>query len=273
MNEDGQHLSMAHKAAWALLILVVAGLMGYSFWKKTHPPELDLSGRRASSQQSVHPPESLKPEDLLVRDGERELSNLAPGSDAPKPEDLAVWGRVKQFSLIDQHGKPVEAKDLLGEIWVANFVFTRCAGTCPLLTRQMAELDKELADLPNVKLISFSMDPEHDSPAVLTQYARNMGAVSPRWKFLTGDKKEIYRLTVDEFELAVRAANESKNEPIIHSQKLVLVDAQGYIRGNFSALELDSTDPHVVKLLADSVRKLKTLPPVAPGTPFVRRQR
>lgn len=237
MNGDGQQLTVAHKAAWALLILVVAGLMGYSFWKKAHPPVPDLSGRGMTST-----------------------------GDAPKPEDLAVWGRVKSFSLTDQHGKRVEAKDLLGEVWVADFVFTRCAGTCPLITRQVALLDKELADLPSVKLVSFSMDPEYDTPEVLSKYAVKEDAVSPRWMFLTGDKSEIYRITSDEFKLAVREENKVQNEPILHSKMLVLVDAQGYIRGYFSALGFEGPNAETVKLLAASVRKLRTLPAVDPST-------
>src|SRR5262249_15829946 len=152
-------------------------------------------------------------------------------------------------------GKTVTAKDLLGEAWIADFVFTRCAGTCPLLTRQMIDLDKELADLPSVKFISFTMDPEHDTPEVLTKYAANMGAVSPRWKFLTGSTDEIYHVTREEFKLAVKAEDKSKEEPIIHSQKFVLVDAQGYVRGRFDALELNEARVNLVKQLAASVRK------------------
>lgn len=234
---NGEGLAPAHKFAWALLVVAVAGLVSYAFWKKTRIIEPDLTGRN-SPQLGV------------------------PRSDAPKPEDLAVYDQVKKFTLTDQHGKNVEAKDLLGEVWVANFIFTHCAGTCPLITRQMAELDKELADLPSVKLISFSMDPENDTPDVLAKYAFTQDAVSPRWKFLTGTKDEIYRVTKEEFKLVVDDKNGTKAEPIIHSTKIVLVDAQGFIRGRFDAFGMDGPKPEAIKLLAASVRKLRSLPPV-----------
>jgi cytochrome oxidase Cu insertion factor (SCO1/SenC/PrrC family) len=229
--------TLMQRLAWLLLVVVIAGLIGAAFWRKMHPKELDLSGQH----------------------------RIVPGSNAPKPEDLAVLGEVKSFSLVDQHGKPVQAKDLLGEVWVANFVFTRCAGTCPLMTRAMSDLDKQLADLPSVKLVTFSMDPEFDTPDVLSKYAFKSDA-SPRWLFLSGDKTEMYRVTQKEFQLVVRDDAGTKDEPIIHSTKFILLDAQGKIRGRFDGLAQGGTNEESIKLLASSVRKLRSMPLVGAET-------
>ena len=234
---DEVGLSPAQKFAWGLLVLTVVVLIGYAFWKKSHTVEPDLSG------------------------GNPGMTFTKPGSDAPKPEDLAVSGRVADFKLTDQNGKTLEASDLRGEAWVATFIFTHCAGTCPLITQQLKELDKELADLPGVKLISFSMDPENDTPEVLSKYMKAQGVDSPRWKFLTGPKSEMYRLTRDDFKLVVDDKQGTPSEPIIHSSKIVLVDAQGFIRGRFDAMGMDGPKPEAIKLLAASVRKLRTLQP------------
>ncbi len=233
MSEEG--LNPAQKFAWAVLVVAVVSLVGYAFWKKSKTPELDLSGQ--------HGPNILVP---------------GAGSDAPKPQDLAKIGLVKEFKLIDQDGKSIEAKDLRGDVWLATFIFTHCAGTCPMIVQQMSALNKEIADLPRVKLISFSMDPARDTPEVLTKYAIAQDAVSPRWKFLTGSKDEMYRLTRDEFKLVVDDKQGTPSEPIIHSSKIVLVDAEGFIRGRFDGIGIDGPSPSAIKQIADSVRKLQS---------------
>ncbi|MEI6231899.1 MAG: SCO family protein [Planctomycetota bacterium] len=234
---NGTPLSLGQKAAWALLVIAVAALVGFAFWKKTRTVDIDLSGNSSIVMPSK--------------------------SDAPRPEDLAVLGRVSDFKFTDQDGKTVEAKDLLGDVWVATFIFTHCAGTCPVITLQLANLDKEIKDLPNVKLISFSMDPDNDTPEVLKKYIQKQEAVSPRWKFLTGPKSEMFRITRDDFKLVVKEQPDSKDDPIIHSSKIVVVDAQGYIRARFDGIGNDGPSPEAIKLLAASIRKLRTLPPVS----------
>ena len=232
------NLGLGHKLAWVVLALGIVGLIGAAFYKKMHPPEPQLG------------------KDLIIK--RHTGGAVQSGSDAPKPEDLAVWGEVKKFSLIDQSGAAIEARDLRGEVWVANFIFTRCAGTCPQMTRAMADLNRELDDQPQVKLISFTMDPEFDTPEVLSKYAFTHDAVSPRWKFLTGDKTEVYRLTRDEFHLVVKPNDPSvPEEPIIHSSKFILLDRDGKIRGRFDGLSQDGPNLESMKTLAAAVRKLR----------------
>lgn len=164
---------------------------------------------------------------------------------------LPIFGQVDSFSLTAQNGRPVAASDLKGHVWMADFIFTRCAGTCTVMTQTMAALDKQIADLPDVKLVSFTMDPEHDTLEVLAAFAELQGAKAPRWLFLTGKKQEMYTLTRDQFKLMVTDQGGTSEEPIIHSDKLVLVDQKGRIRGYYSGQDAES-----VKVLSAAVRKL-----------------
>jgi protein SCO1 len=116
---------------------------------------------------------------------------------------LPVYGSVPDFTLIDQNGRPLRKTDLAGKIWVANFIFANCPDECPLMTAEMAKLQADLADVLELRLVSITVDPEHDTPAVLFQYAERFRADPERWFFLTGDKPAIYRLAREGFRLGV----------------------------------------------------------------------
>ena len=140
---------------------------------------------------------------------------------------------------------------LLGSVWVANFIFTRCAGQCPLMSAQMATLASALRGEPSVRLVSFSVDPEWDTPAVLADYARRYGAVREQWRFLTGDRAAIVRLCTEGFRLSVAQDGGTDAEPITHSVRLVLVDRAGRIRGYY-----DTTEAEAMKQLRRDLRRL-----------------
>jgi protein SCO1 len=150
---------------------------------------------------------------------------------------------VPSFQLIDQNGESFGSQQLLGKIWIADFVYSTCPGPCPMISSRMGELQKPLRDT-DVKLVSFSVDPRHDTPAVLREYAAKLNAQPGRWHFLTGDKDTIYRLSRDGFKLAA-ADNEAAGP--IHSTRMVLVDRSGTIRGYYDATDADA----VTRLLAD----------------------
>jgi cytochrome oxidase Cu insertion factor (SCO1/SenC/PrrC family) len=97
----------------------------------------------------------------------------------------------------------VRKADLEGKVWVASFIFTNCPDECPLMTAEMARLQSDLAHIPELRLVSISVDPERDIPAVLSQYADRFDADPERWLFLTGDKQAIYRLARDGFRLGI----------------------------------------------------------------------
>jgi cytochrome oxidase Cu insertion factor (SCO1/SenC/PrrC family) len=146
------------------------------------------------------------------------------------------FGAVGDFALTERSGRTVRKADLLGKVWVAAFTFTRCAGPCSQVSGNMARLQHELAGQDDVLLVSFTVDPEHDTPAVLRQYADRYGADPRRWLFLTGKQDEVYRLIGESFRLGVEqtagAARTPGNE-VLHSTKLILVDRRGHLRGYF----------------------------------------
>lgn len=152
--------------------------------------------------------------------------------------DLPVLGQVPPFSLTSHRGETVTRADLAGEPWIADFIFTRCALSCPMMTTRMAELDDGRV-APGVRLVSISVDPEHDTPEVLAGYADAFGA-SERWHFLTGSKEEVLELALEGFHLALDPdpppGTASPEEPIVHSTRFVLVDGRGRIRGYYDGM-------------------------------------
>jgi cytochrome oxidase Cu insertion factor (SCO1/SenC/PrrC family) len=161
-----------------------------------------------------------------------------------------VYGTVPPFSLIERSGQPLAAEDLVGKIWVANFIFTHCPGMCPALTARMAGLQKTLRDTP-VLLVSFSVDPERDTPEALTRYAERYRADTKQWLFLTGKREDLYQLILEGFRVSVAHLPPDDprlvNEPIVHSDRFVLVDPRLQIRGYYRGTETES----VAHLLRD----------------------
>ena len=167
---------------------------------------------------------------------------------------LPVIGEVPEFSVREKNGLEVTREPFRGRIWVADFIFTRCAGTCPEMTRKMGVIQSSLAAMPElyppVLLASFTVDPEWDTPEVLEAYSERFGAQEERWLFLRGPFEDIQKLANEGFRLGLEPEGGSEAEPIIHSQSFVLVDPRGRIRGYF-----DGTQPEGVhKLLAEIQR-------------------
>lgn len=170
---------------------------------------------------------------------------------------LAVVGAVPEFSLVERSGATVTLDDLNGQIWIADFIFTRCGGTCPIMTRSMARLRDSLNGIPELwppaRLVSFTVDPDYDTPEVLDRFAKGHGIEGNQWLFLTGPYEEIQQLALAGFKLPVEATGGSPEEPIIHSQRLVLVDGDARIRGYY-----DGTDSEAqLELMRDVARLLR----------------
>lgn len=158
------------------------------------------------------------------------------------PPSLPQMGQVPEFALTNRDGRPVHRSDLDGRPWVADFIFTRCPASCPMMSARMARLNRDLpADLP-VRLVSISVDPEHDTPEVLQRYAGSFQATD-RWLFLTGGREDVRRLCVEGFKLGLdmEPGPGMGPEPILHSTRFVLVDGRGGIRGYYEAFDEDST--------------------------------
>jgi protein SCO1/2 len=164
-------------------------------------------------------------------------------------EQLPVIRAVPEFSLTDQNGQTVTKADLRGKIWIADFIFTRCAGPCPLMTARMLEMQKALVKTPEVKLVSVTVDPEYDTPEVLKAYAEANFADPERWKFLTGDKAVIEKLVTEGF---MQHLSEEGGEPV-HGTMFLIVDGNGMVR---SARMLE--DPELIpKVLTDTGNLLR----------------
>jgi protein SCO1/2 len=169
-----------------------------------------------------------------ARDGRRVLLAvvLAATLAACRPEPLPVFGTVPPFSLTDRTGRTVSQADLAGQVWVANFIFTRCPDVCPALTQRMALLQEALTGPPTpIRLVSFSVDPDHDTPQVLQGYAMRMGA-REFWYFLTGPRDTVATLVKHGFKLAF-GDDGPADAPITHSDRFVLVDRELRIRGYY----------------------------------------
>jgi len=147
---------------------------------------------------------------------------------------------LPDFDFTERSKKQISRDDLLGQVWIADFVFTSCAGPCPRMSSHMQALQGELADLAKLKLVSFTVDPERDTPEVLQEYAARYGADPQRWLFLTGPMDAIYDLAIDGFKITVEAARE--NNEIIHDTRFMLVDAAGVIRGYYDSLSQEDLD-------------------------------
>ena len=173
---------------------------------------------------------------------------------ALRQRTVSSYGTVPRFQLTNQNGQPFGSAQLVGKIWIADFVYTTCPGPCPMISSRMSELQKPL-EKTDVRLVSFSVDPEKDTPAVLRDYAAKLQAEPGRWDFLTGSKSTIYKLSHDGFKLAISDGSDEQGLPV-HSTRMILVDRQGQIRGYYDATEPDA----ITKLVADTSHLLREQP-------------
>jgi protein SCO1/2 len=147
------------------------------------------------------------------------------------PSELPVLGQIEAFRLTAQTGRAFDSSELVGHVWVADFIFTNCPGPCPLMSKHMGELQRATADLPGVRFVSFSVDPANDTPAVLTAYGKHFLQDPNRWTFLTGDQRVLDKLAFDEFKL------NHVDGSFEHSTRFVLLDGKMRIRGYYSSEE------------------------------------
>lgn len=163
---------------------------------------------------------------------------------------LEVMSRLSPFQLTSQNGQPFDSQSLEGHVWVADFIYTTCPGPCPMMSRHMSEVQNQTADMPDVKIVSFTVDPATDTPPVLAEYAKHFKADASRWYFLTGDRRKLNDIGRDGFKL--NPVDGAVDGSIVHSTRFTLVDRHMRIRGYYSSDE----DGFVAKLLHD-IRRLE----------------
>lgn len=159
---------------------------------------------------------------------------------------LSILGQIQPFTLTTSEGKKITLNDLKGRVWVANFFFTTCSDICPMMSKQMASLNRSFELDPRIALVSFTVNPENDTPQVLKAYAEKYKA-KKNWYFLTGDRQDISRIAVQSFKLG------DIKEPIFHSPSFTLVDKNGYIRGYYDGTKQEEVN----KLFKDAGTVLK----------------
>jgi protein SCO1/2 len=161
---------------------------------------------------------------------------------------LPRFGTVPQFALTTERSLPFTQSDLRGNVHIVDFIFTTCGGSCPLMSTKMHDMQDTFALVPHLRLLSFSVDPVTDTPPVLAEYGEAYHASRDRWIFLTGQKDSIYQLMRVGFHLGV---DRDTNNAIMHSQKFVLLDSEGEIRGYY-----DSDDDQAMQTLINDSRIL-----------------
>lgn len=172
-----------------------------------------------------------------------------------------LYRHIPPFRLIDQDGKTVDQSIVKGKIYVADFFFTRCGTICPKIASQLTRVQDIFVNNADIKFISYSVDPEHDRPAELKAYAEKHNAIPGKWYFLTGSKTEIYNLAMTGYYLPAVDAGVKAGKPdetFIHSEKLVLVDKDGIVRGFYDGTDKEDVDRLVleIRVLLDIYRKL-----------------
>jgi len=156
--------------------------------------------------------------------------------------ELPVFFDVPEFQLTAQTGQPFDSKVLRGKIWVADFIYTTCPGPCPRMTSQMREVQDATIKMPDVKYVSFTVDPARDTPEVLAAYAKLHGAATEHWYFLTGPPETLQKLDRDVFKLG------SVDASLQHSTRFVLVDRQSRIRGFY-----DTSESHSIRKVIEDI--------------------
>lgn len=234
------------------------------------PPKLDSTDRDAGPKMSTT-------KTSTTTGGQQKKSSVPP---RPSPDAAGPFTATREksgppvlikspdFELTDQLGTKFGVDDLQGRVWVVNFMFTQCTATCPRQAEKIAELQRRAQRWPDwdrIRLLSISVDPEHDTVDTLKDYADLHGADHEHWKFLTGARDELFRISKDGFKLPVSEAARDASTPITHSSKFILVDAEGRIRGYFDGL----SEEDFGKLLSDLRAVLSEPTKAARGTVHV----
>lgn len=208
---------------WAIVGAVLIGVLALAF----------VAGRDApkAPAKTPGPPPAA----------ETESAGIAP---VKKSELLPVPpGELGSHPVVERSGRAMNTSELRGKLVVADFIFTSCGGTCPSMAAEMVRLQKAIGAANDVRLVSFSVDPDRDSVAVLAEYAARYGADKDRWLFLRSEKPVIQEIAYDRLKLV-----KSREELIMHSSKFALLDREGFVRAYYSPL---SDDKWLTKMLSD----------------------
>jgi protein SCO1 len=150
--------------------------------------------------------------------------------------ELPDYGVVPAFEMTNAAGERFSGSALTGKVWVADFIYTSCPAECPMMTAKMHGVEKHVRGEEDVRLVSISVDPQHDTPAALTRFASRYGGPTPQWIFLTGSPETVHTIAFTTFHVGDVIGK------IEHSTKFALVDKRGHIRGYYSSLGKDDLE-------------------------------
>lgn len=165
---------------------------------------------------------------------------------AEEIQHVRKYHTIADFSLTNQNGETITQEDYKGKIYIADFFFTTCPTICPIMTKNMADLQKALGKDSDVMLLSHSVTPEIDSVAQLKKYTIEKGVDDRNWNLVTGDKKQIYELARKSY-LAVKTDGDGGPFDMIHTENFILVDKDKRIRGFYDGTKKEDMD----KIMAD----------------------
>ncbi len=154
--------------------------------------------------------------------------------------------KLPPFSFTDQDGKTITEKDIEGKVVIADYIFTRCQTICPKMSSNLESVQRAFADNPNVVLLSHTVDPEYDTVQVLNSYAKVHGAISGKWHFLTGEKEKLYKQASEGYKI-VASEEASGPDAFVHSDRIVLLDRNGYIRGYYNGTDSMQIDTLILE--------------------------
>jgi protein SCO1/2 len=208
----GKRQQIVTTLLWGLTVFGMLGLVGTGLWPKKAPGQQpEAEARQASS------------------------------------EVLPVYFEAPRFALTNQNNQPTTDAQLRGSVWVAMVFFTNCPDICPGMMGRLVDLQASVKD-PTVKLVSFSIDPERDTPEQLKKYAEGLGADSTRWLLLTGTKDDMFAAAEG---LKLSASPADGDKPIAHTNRMLLIDKAGHVRGVY-----DSSDDAAMSKLATDAAQL-----------------
>jgi len=164
-----------------------------------------------------------------------------------------VYHSIADFAFVNQVGDTIRKEDMAGKVYVADFFFTTCPTICPVMKKEMLRVYEKFKGDPNFRILSHSIDPSHDTQAVLKDYAEKLGVPdAATWNFLTGDQEKIFEIGQTSY-LTTTMADNMEPGGFLHSGAFLLVDQQGRIRGVYDGTKTDQVD----RLLADIPKLLK----------------
>ena len=164
-----------------------------------------------------------------------------------------VYHSIADFAFVNQVGDTIRKEDMAGKIYVADFFFTTCPTICPVMKKEMLRVYEQFKGEPNFRILSHSIDPSHDTQAVLKDYAEKLGVPdAATWNFLTGDQEKIFEIGQTSY-LTTTMADDMEPGGFLHSGAFLLIDQQGRIRGVYDGTKTEQVD----RLLADIPKLLK----------------